>query len=155
LNEKRDHIKKVNKYYTMLEHAVQKETIKNELGIDPVVLTGRRAKTFMREHDPWGHLFLNGLFVGEDKKRGYINTVAVKDPSKKGTLAHELFHAWQFASKKEYKKSVYLFSIKELDADLYALTFCKRMGLKKEEKEYKKKCLIKKRLIKHFKRKIN
>ena len=105
------------------------KNIKKELDINPEVLKGTDAKKLIKQ---FNRIPGNGGFVWIE------NTVAVINPNRIGTLAHEMRHAWQFKNKDKlnfnFKKTIknplaYVVCPKELDANKYARDYCKRMGL--------------------------
>ena len=125
---------------TFEEHV---EILKQELDIDPAVLKSTEAKLFISKFgNPKTY---NGGFDPE------TNTVAVKDPNRIGTLAHEMRHAWQYKNKdknifnflnSKTNLIAYPFSKKEWDANKYARRYCKNIGLTKMANEYSRSLIL-------------
>lgn len=115
------------------------ERLKQELNVEPRLVLGEEAKKLISKYGKG--LPFNGGYIHADG----LNVVAVIEPVRLGTLAHEMRHAWQYKNKeiegfnftaspvgvveKIKHQIVYFTGRKEYDANKFALSYCKRMGL--------------------------
>lgn len=121
------------------------EILKQLLQVNPCLKKEDEAEKIISQYKDIH--FFNGGYIHIDN----LNTIAVKDLSRIGTLAHEMRHAWQFknkieegfcfnvpVNKLEKIKSliVYLIGKKELDANKFTFHYCMLMGLKKQSKNH-------------------
>lgn len=106
------------------------EQLKKQLDISPTVLKGSAAEEFISKYEY--KVSIRGGYDAES------NTVAVKDPTAIGTLAHEMRHAWQYKNRTEcsfdFSKPTtdlltYMISKKEWDANMFAYQYCKQNSL--------------------------
>ncbi|MCY9593987.1 hypothetical protein PC41400_14660 [Paenibacillus chitinolyticus] len=121
------------------------ENLKRELNVDPLVFFGEEAKEKTKKY---GSLFL-GAHVWEENPE----FVAVADTNNIGILAHEMRHSWQYKNRnkenytfrsssnkpwilKKLARALYLiyysFNRKEMDANNYAIEYCRKTGLHHE-----------------------
>jgi hypothetical protein len=125
------------------------ENLKRELKVDPLVVFGNEAINASKRY---GRL-AQGAYLWENGE----NIIAMPNKDMIGTLAHEMRHAWQMKHKdyrryftqpknnsflmKKIRRFNYLlhysFRKEERDANKFALNYCKRMGLLKDERRIK------------------